>query len=206
MKKIIFCSSLAIIWAASTLVKAESPPPISTCQPPSKGQYLILVINSTAAEQDNIRQVLTPQYQTKVCKYLKDVVLRIEGFKNIVEANQQAQNLSQKVKAKIAIATYPNKTPATRPNSTSYQPKPLSKGYAVLVGYASKPQIATRLHKFLKRKIGLVSYRQRPYLLASHLTDKTKARWIRKKLSDRGFATLLVDSTKVVLLKQSLNF
>jgi hypothetical protein len=105
----------------------------------------------------------------------------------------------------IANPPAPQQTSPTLPkrDNLAYAPKPLSTGYAVLVDYANKPQVAAQLQKILTdAEIGLVSYNQRPYLLATHSADSTAAYRILRTLSDRGFSAKLVDSRLVILLKQ----
>lgn len=49
--------------------------------------------------------------------------------------------------------------------------------------------------------VGFVSYGQRPYLLATYTTSQKDAYKTLQKLSERGFFAVLVDSSKVILLK-----
>ncbi|MGQ9872792.1 hypothetical protein [Leptodesmis sp.] len=88
--------------------------------------------------------------------------------------------------------------------STGYNPKPLGPGYAVLVDYFNQPELATRVQQLLGRPIGVVSYGQRPYLLAIYTTDQNAAHITLQALSDRGFWATIVDSRRVVLLRQSV--
>jgi hypothetical protein len=93
--------------------------------------------------------------------------------------------------------------PAKTGTELAYAPKALSAGYAVLVDYANKLQIVTKLQQALNgSEIGLVSYNQRPYLLATHTSDAAAAKATLRSLSDRGFSATLVDSRQVILLRQ----
>ncbi|PSB01291.1 hypothetical protein [Merismopedia glauca] len=197
------CILLGIICVKSNVADAVPTPSLSVCQPPTKGDYLVLVVSPTQANQETIRRALPLQLKMIVCRYSKDVVVRVEGFKNITEANQQAQNLRKLVKTPIAIAVPP--TPA-KTNLSNYRPLPLPKGYAVLVNYNNQPKIATKLRQFIGKKVGLVSYRQHPYLLASNFSNQAQAKTLQKRLQSHGFKTILIDSTKAILLRQEIQF
>jgi hypothetical protein len=83
---------------------------------------------------------------------------------------------------------------------TAYNPQPLNAGYAVLVDYANHPEVAVEVKQLLSRDIGLVSYNQRPYLLALYTADPSVASAVLRTLSDRNFSALVVDSRRAVLL------
>lgn len=86
-------------------------------------------------------------------------------------------------------------------NLPAYTPKPLGEGYAVLVDYFNQPEIATQVQQAIGKEVGLVSYAQKPYLLALHTSNERNATNTLQRLSDRGFWVILVDSKKVTLLK-----
>jgi hypothetical protein len=98
----------------------------------------------------------------------------------------------------------PNATPTPPTTSaatgTSYNPQPLGSGYAVLVSYFDRPEIAADVRKLTNRNVGLVSFEQRPYLLAAHGTNSNSASAVLNKLTQEGFVAVLVDSRGVVLL------
>jgi hypothetical protein len=73
-----------------------------------------------------------------------------------------------------------------------------------LVDYFEQPEIATQVRQILSQDVGLVSYGQRPYLLAGYTTSQTTANATLQTLSDRGFWVMLVDSRRVVLLKPTV--
>jgi hypothetical protein len=60
--------------------------------------------------------------------------------------------------------------------------------------------VATQLREFLNKEIDLVSYGQRPYLLAEYTENQGKANRVLQTLSDRGFWVTVVDSRNVILL------
>ncbi len=92
------------------------------------------------------------------------------------------------------------------PNNGAYNPQPLGAGYAVIVHYHNRPEIALQIRQALNREIGLVSYGQRPYLLAVHTSDLNIADSALRSLSAQGYEVTVVDSRKVILLKPALNF
>jgi len=52
----------------------------------------------------------------------------------------------------------------------------------------------------------LVSYGQRPYLLAVYTRNQREANSTLRELSDRGFWSMVVDSRRVTLLSPVVNF
>jgi hypothetical protein len=56
------------------------------------------------------------------------------------------------------------------------------------------------VQQLLDRNIGLVSYGQRPYLLAVYTDDPTIANATLRALSDRNFNALIIDSRRAVRL------
>jgi len=82
----------------------------------------------------------------------------------------------------------------------AYNAQPLGTGYAVLVDYFNRPETATELQQLLSRQIGLVSYGERPYLLAVYTGDAAVANATLQSLSDRNFTALIIDSRRAVLL------
>jgi hypothetical protein len=105
-------------------------------------------------------------------------------------------------------ATAPARPAAPRPTAaagqptarTTYNPQPLRAGYAVLVNYANRPEVASAVQRATANRVGLVSYEQRPYLLAGYTPDASAAATLLKTLSDRGFSAMIVDSRRAVLL------
>ena len=93
-----------------------------------------------------------------------------------------------------------NAAGAANPTPVAYNPQPLSAGYAVLVNYSDRPEVAAELSKAIAHSVGLAVYNQRPYLLAIQTTDQAAAIALLKTLSDRGFTAEMVDSQQVVLL------
>ncbi|MCY7324500.1 MAG: hypothetical protein LH660_22560 [Phormidesmis sp. CAN_BIN36] len=187
----------------------------SQCQPPNSGEYLLLVVSKTSDVQDKLRKVLPTTANTTVCRYLDDRVIRVSGFNTVEIASSWAQYLTETVGlqafvARPAIGNTPQTTIAAPPSvgastgALKYNPQPLGVGYAVLVSYFSKPELATQLQQALKKDVGLVSYGQRPYLLATYTTNQSTANSMLQSLSDRGFVVMVVDSRRVTLLKANV--
>ena len=125
-------------------------------------------------------------------------------------AQHPAQNPAQSPAAQPASPR--NTTPGnTTPENTSsssapatYNPQPLGAGYAVLVNYFNRPEVATDIKQITAGSVGLVAYNQYPYLLAIHTSSEGTAADLLKTLSDRGFTVVIVDSRRVMLLKQEV--
>ena len=188
----------------------------SQCQPPNSGEYLLLVVSKTPDVQDKLRKVLPNTTNTTVCRYLDDMVTRVSGFNTVEVASSWAQYLTETVGlqafvARPAMLGAPQSSAIAPPPSASvstvtskYNPQPLGAGYAVLVSYFNKPELANQLQQSLKKDVGLVSYGQRPYLLATYTTNQSTANSMLQSLSDRGFVVMVVDSRRVTLLKSSV--
>ncbi|MBD2569988.1 hypothetical protein [Anabaena lutea] len=192
---------------------------LPTCQPPSAGEYLLLVVSPTANNQKQLRSALPSDLKTVTCKYLNETVTRIGGFNKIDDANRWAKYVNNIVGLSAIITTRPTATIPTIPTTTttiptttipratipsqtvSYNPKVLGDGFAVLVDYFNRPEIASSVQKTVGGNVGLVSYGQRPYLLAVYTTNQQEAYKTLQKLSENGFFALLADGKKVMLLR-----
>lgn len=199
MKKL-FLLPFAFFLLPGTVASAQSPPP--TCQPPPQGEYLVLVGSQTRESQEQIRRTLPANTNTSTCKYLEDTMTRIGGFRSVEDANSWARYLKEIV-GLSAFVLRPPEAPAN-PNEPTYKPQALGSGYAVLVDYLNKPEVAAQVRQMLGKDIGLVSYAQRPYLLAVYTTNPNEANSALRRLSDRGFMVMLVDSRRVTLLRSSV--
>lgn len=205
---------------AQTPFPAPSNPTLSTypaCQPPAPGEYLLLVASKTADSQEQVRRSLPPGTPSVVCSYLNEVVVRVGGFLSLDLADAWAKYLSETigVSAFIArpagVAQVPTPPTASLPptgaatDGSTFNPQPLGNGFAVLVDFFSRPELAAQVQQAIGRNIGLATYRQRPYLLAIYTTDQTAANATLQALSDRGFWTMIVDSRRVTLLRQTID-
>jgi len=194
------------------------------CQPPIAGEYLLLVVSKTPESQEQVRRSLPPNATVTVCNYLNDVVTRVGGFTTAEAANAWAKYMRESIGLSAFVARPSEPAAQTSPTPTatvpfptgtsvvrspsrdlrSYNPQMLSGGYAVLVDYFSKPELATQVQQLVGKDIGLASYRQRPYLLAVHTTDQSLANSTLQALTDRGFWAMVVDSRRVTLLRQPI--
>jgi hypothetical protein len=90
--------------------------------------------------------------------------------------------------------------PAADRTTGAFNPQPLGAGYAVLVYYFNRPEVAADVRQLTAQPVGLVSYEQRPFLLATHTTDPTAAATVLQSLNEQGFRAILVDSRGAILL------
>jgi hypothetical protein len=189
----------SLIAAKITSVTAQKNIPV--CQPPAGGEYLLLVVSPTQDNQTQLRRALPTEIKTTTCRYLNDTVTRIGGFNKIDDANRWARYVNGIVGLSAIITTRPVNVQQPRSQVASYNPQSLGMGYAVLVDYFNRPELATQLQQIVEGDIGFVSYGQRPYLLAVYTTNQKEAYNTLQKLNERGFSTYLVDSRKVLLLR-----
>lgn len=95
-------------------------------------------------------------------------------------------------------------SPAADSATVAYNPQPLGEGYAVLVDYFNKPDVAAALQQTLARSVGLVSYNNRPYLLAAYTTDAAAANTVLSQLNADDFTAVVVDSRGAVLISSAV--
>lgn len=250
----------ALLLAITTLTAGIAPlissinpvfaqPAIPVCQPPSAGEYLLLVVSPTTNSQQQLRSALPSDLKSVTCQYLNETVTRIGGFKKIDDANRWAKYVNNIVGLSAIITTRPTSptitpttvapaittstrvapatiappiTSSTRvapttvappitssaviPNQRlSYNPRVLGDGFAVLVDYFNRPELANSVQRAVGGNVGLVSYGQRPYLLAVYTTNQTEAYNTLQKLNENGFFALLADGRKVMLLRSVVN-
>jgi hypothetical protein len=198
--------SSAVVLAIASLIAAKitsvtAQKNIPVCQPPAAGEYLLLVVSPTQDNQTQLRRALPTELKTTTCRYLNDTVTRIGGFNKIDDANRWARYVNGIVGLSAIITTRPANVQQPRSQVASYNPQSLGMGYAILVDYFNRPELATQLQQIVEGDIGFVSYGQRPYLLAVYTTNQKEAYNTLQKLNDRGFSTYLVDSRKVLLLR-----
>ncbi|MEA5578769.1 hypothetical protein [Anabaena sp. UHCC 0451] len=213
----------ALLLAIAPIIAGISPvfsqPALPVCQPPNAGEYLLLVVSPTVNNQQQLRSALPSDLKTVTCKYLNETVTRIGGFNKIDDANRWAKYVNNIVGLSAIITTRPTTpitptvataatvTPAIIPSANlptqrvSYNPRVLGEGFAVLVDYFNRPELANSVQKAVGGNVGLVSYGQRPYLLAVYTTNQTEAYRTLQKLNESGFFALLADGQKVMLLR-----
>jgi hypothetical protein len=193
----------------------------SACEAPAAGEYLLLVITDTRQSQRLLRQSLPSKTRATVCNYLDNVVTRISGFSSlsdaqnwvryidditglsafVVEPTAAAEFVVDKPPSPVGNRQEERKPQPSSENLPAFNPRLLGRGYAVLVDYGNQPEIATQLQQLLGKQIGLVSFGQRPYLLALYSSNERNASNTFRLLSDRGFLVMLVDGNQVTLLR-----
>ncbi|MBW4489206.1 MAG: hypothetical protein KME12_15560 [Trichocoleus desertorum ATA4-8-CV12] len=213
---LVLLTAMEVVFKGSVVIGQTRYP---ACQPPKAEEYLLLVAGQAADKQAQLKRVLPATADLAVCDYQNQVVTRVSGFSSLGIANAWAQYLKETSGFSATVARPPEVQAAQAPSSTvqpqpappnstssnlAYSPRPLGSGYAVLVDYFEQPEIAAQVRQILSQDVGLVSYGQRPYLLAGYTTNQTTANATLQTLSDRGFWVMLVDSRRVVLLKPTV--
>jgi len=201
-----FLLPIACLFGTSNQAIAQ----LSDCSPPRPGEYLLFVLTETTEEQQFLRRTLPKNITLQVCRYLGDTVTRVGGFRRLEDADRWGQFTNEIVGLYAAIAqpgtsgTSDRVTPP--PTAPVYQPQALGTGYAVLVDYFNRPELAAQVQQALGRDVGLASYFSRSYLLAVHTQNESEANAILRQLSDRGLGAILVDSSRVILLSPSVSY
>ncbi len=202
-------------WTENRLAIAQSLP---ECQPPRSNEYLLLVPNQQADTQPRLQQLLPANAVLTPCNYLNSSVIRVEGFASTEIATAWAQYLIDTISVQafvarppapassIAAVPTPNAggTSSPVPTTPAYQPQPLAAGYAVLVNYFNKPELAANVRQLTNRDVGLVAFEQQPYLLATFTTDPALASNVLKTLSEHGLTAAIVDSRRTMLLTPAI--
>lgn len=203
--------ALAVFLSAAPAL-AQSRLPV--CPPPANQEYLLLVRGDTEADRSRISAVLPADNSVLVCQYLDETLVRAGGFDSLETVNAWATYMttvegfesfvSRPSQATRQTANLPsnNRGPVARApvaGTSAYQPQRLAPGYAVLVDYGSRPEIATTVEQVV-RPVGLAVYQQRAYLLADYTSDAATAATTLQRLSDAQLAAILVDAQQVVQL------
>ncbi|MGB7439749.1 MAG: hypothetical protein WA919_01660 [Coleofasciculaceae cyanobacterium] len=201
---IIITSALLAASCLTTFAKAVvAQPNPSSCQSPPPDEYILLIPSQTWESHQTIQTSLPANTPTTFCRYLDKTVTRIGGFRELENANDWASYIQDSLGLSAFVVKAPPlelSTPAS-----SYNPQSLGEGYAVLVDYFNRPEVAVQVQQLLGTSVGLASYGQRPYLLALYTTRQSQANSILRQLSDRGFWSMVVDSRRVTLLRQKVN-
>ncbi|MBD2682809.1 MULTISPECIES: hypothetical protein [Nostoc] len=209
--RLIATTSFAFAGLISGMSSVFAQQAIPNCQPPSAGEYLLLVVSPTAENQKQLRSALPPELKTTTCQYLNETVTRIGGFNQIDDANRWARYVSNIVGLSAIITTRPTapdvvQAQPLQQQTVGYNPQALGEGYAVLVDYYNRPEIANSVQQAVGGNVGFASYGQRPYLLAVYTTNQSEAYNTLQKLNDRGFVASIVNSRKVILLRSAVGF
>jgi hypothetical protein len=194
------------------------------CQPPRPDEYLLLVPNPQSEILPELQRLLPENAVLTPCNYLNTSVVRVEGFSSAEVASAWAQYLADSASVQAYVARPPSAsaiastpaaiggtsspvpaeqsaaTPISASASPAYAPQPLGTGYAVVVDYFNRPELAASVRQVTSRDVGLVSFEQQPYLLASYTTDPAVASSLLRTLSERGLSAAIVDSRRAMLL------
>ena len=172
---------------------------VNNCQPPIFGEYLVLIVTPTLESQEIVRQTLPGDINIRVCRYRNDIVTRIGGFSD----REIADDWRRYIRDNIQLPAYlveGGTNPNPNPNLPEGFPRNLGPGYAVIVDYAERPEVAVELQRILARDIGLVSYGEKSFLLITYTENINDAAQSLKRLSDRGFLTYLVNSNRLIII------
>ncbi|MBD2576806.1 hypothetical protein [Oscillatoria sp. FACHB-1406] len=204
-ERTIFCLlSLGLTFGVQPPLKAQ----LTDCQGPATGEYLLFVQTPTPDSQLLARRILPSAATTTVCSYQGNTFARIGGFRSAQDADKWGRFVSALTELATAVVEPATATTAMPPSSpvAAYNPQPLGAGYAVLVDYLDRPQIAAQVRQAIGREVGLASYLSRPYLLALYSSDRDSANTTLRQLSALGLSALVVDSTQVILLTPSVRY
>ncbi len=201
---------------------------IGNCQPPGASEFLLFATARTPEAQALLRSKAPTDATTTVCRYQGEVVIRVAGFASEPSAAAWGQYLIRATGIPTTIvrpvpqALAPVVTPVTIGATTDvapkagglgngsvgkrfspgvYKPQALSSGYAVLVNYNNRPDVAVQLGQVLSQDVGVAVYGERPYLFVVQTGEMTAANAVVKLLSDRGFLALRVEAKSVVVLR-----
>ena len=214
--------SISAAAVSSVLVPARSlaQSGLPACPPPVAREYLLLVRGQDEAERRQIASILPAGNAVLVCQYRDEVVVRAGGFTSLETANAWATYMTT-VEGYESFVSRPtdaaqmaelgsSEQPASASNGASssnfsssgsavYQPLRLGAGYAVLVNYGDRPDIADTVSQ-LVWPVGLAVYRGQAYLLADYTSDSASAAATLQRLSDAQTTAIVVDAQEVVRL------
>lgn len=178
---------------------------IEDCQPPASNEYLLAILTETPANQDVLRRSLLPDIQINICRYIDQIISSIRGFDDKDVASDWARYIQDIVGLNAYVVKPIEETISLNqclpvPPDIDFNLQPLGNGYAVLVDYNNQPEIALQLQKILGRNLGLVAYGEKPFLLVTYTKESQAATNSMFNLSNRGFLTFVVDSSKVTLI------
>lgn len=197
----------ALVGALGIAPPASAQSRLPACPPPINQEYLLLVRGDNEADRNRIASVLPADNTVLVCEYLNETLVRAGGFESLETANAWATYMTT-VEGFESFVSRPSATPvAARANepfegqvgvpTSDYQPRRLAPGYAVLVNYGARPEIATTVGQIV-RPVGLAVYQQQAYLLADYTSDADSAANTLRRLSDAQLTAILVDAQQVV--------
>jgi hypothetical protein len=232
MKKIIF-SAVTFCLLPTQITLAQNSP---ACQPPQDGEYLVFVANqsNTTELQRNLppyTKLEVCQYLSNVVTRISgfknlddanssaDFLSKLKNLQAFVVAPQEntqvpviVSNNSSNVNNSTNVNTIPvtknpnNATKKPPANYLAFNPKKINANYAVLIDYFNQPELAIKIKQLLGNDIGLVSYGQKPYLIAFASDNIMQAGTILLQLNNNDFWAKIVDGRKVVLLRDVVSY
>ncbi|MGB7487084.1 MAG: hypothetical protein WA901_12905 [Phormidesmis sp.] len=220
--RLVACLAPIVVSLSLKQAKAQSALPV--CPPPAAQEYLLLVRGESESERAEIASILPIESSVLICQYTDEVLVRAGGFTSLETANAWASYMTTE-KGYESFVARPGGQTGSQANSQAegqsvsnetssevgseigsetsgaiaYQPMRLGTGYAVLVDYGTRPEIATAVGQ-LVRPVGLAVYQQRAYLLAGYTTDAAAASATLQRLSDAQLSAVVVDAQQVVRL------
>ncbi|NJK39428.1 MAG: hypothetical protein HC835_21040 [Oscillatoriales cyanobacterium RM2_1_1] len=196
----------------------------TNCQAPGAGEYLVLVVSQTEADQDLARRSLPEDVESQVCRYLEDTVTRLGGFGDRLIAQDWANFIADNIGLQAYVVKPDNpptpdgisaRPPAslglgsTKPSTGQSQPEVATQSqgisYAILVDYLNQPELAAQVERATGQKIGLASYGQRSYLLVKYTDSLDEANIALQNLSRQGFWPFVVDRRRVTVISPEIN-
>jgi len=194
------CVGSAVLAGLDKSVGAQSGLP--ACPPPDAQEFLVLIRGDSEAERARAAAVLPAESSVLICQYLDEVVVRGGRFASLETANAWASYMNTVEGFESFVLRPATAQPVASSGSdggTGYRPQRLGSGYAVLVDYRNRPEVADSVAQ-LVRPVGLAVYQQKPYLLAQFSNDAVIAASTLQRLSDASLPAALVDAQQVVRL------
>lgn len=198
-RSMVLVAGLAAVGIAGMGDRAAARDELSECEPPQPGEFLLLVRRASSEMENKLYTALPQNVSAEPCRYVGESVMRLEGFPSLNIAKAWADY----VRDRTGLQAYAIESPSARA-AAAFRPTALGSGYAVLVNYFDDPAVARELRDFLQRDVGLATYADQPYLLAANGGDSKAAGELMRRLSDRGFTSMVVDGRQVMLLRQAI--
>ena len=204
VRRLALLASLAGVALAYWAKPVTAQSPLPACPPPGNQEYLLLVRGQSENARARIASILPEEGSVLICVYLGVVVVRGGRFVSLETANAWSSYMSsvegyESFVLRPAHQTSTGSIGSSTTGGASYQPQRLGTGYAVLVEYGNRPEVATTVSQ-LVRPVGLAVYRQKSYLLAQYSNDPAIATATLQRLSDAQLSAVLVDAQQVVRL------
>ncbi|PZO23075.1 MAG: hypothetical protein DCF25_01240 [Leptolyngbya foveolarum] len=213
---------VSTIGSALLPIRAMAQSRLPACPPPVAQEYLLLVRGENETERRQIAAALPADNTVLVCQYLDEVLVRAGGFTSLETANAWATYMVTVEGYESFVSKPTDGAAQTNPSSTAqnavqtsaqtpagqsvrsstggagiYQPLRLGAGYAVLVNYGDRPEIADTVSQVV-RPVGLAVYRGQAYLLADYTSDADSAAATLQRLIDAQTTAIVVDAQEVV--------